>query len=114
MASRRMAETQIDDVWTMIHEHLQKEMRRLHEEIRNYPAPIPACDAQFNYLLERRDALSSEMARARELMSDNDSPEDPRVSIDEFLNISDCLGEAQKSKIRAVIENENRSREGDQ
>ena len=114
MASRRMAETQFDDVWTMIHEHLQKEMRRLHEEIRNYPAPIPACDAQFNYLLEQRDALSSELTRARELMSDNGDPENPRVSIDEFLNVSDYLGEAEKSEIRAVIENENWSREGDQ
>ncbi len=54
---------QVDAVWTMVHQHLEKEMCRVRDEIRNYPAPIPACDAQFNYLLEEREALSSELAR---------------------------------------------------
>ena len=27
-------------------------------EIRAYPTPIPRCDAQFNHLVEQRDALS--------------------------------------------------------
>lgn len=35
------------------------EKARIEEEIRNYPAPIPACDAQFNYLLERRAEIES-------------------------------------------------------
>ena len=104
---------QIDSVWTMIHEHLQEEMSRLHDEIRGYPAPIPACDAQFNYLLEKRDALSLELARARDCMTDDSGSDDPRISIDEFLNVSENLDEAIKREIRALIEN-NRSREGDQ
>jgi hypothetical protein len=32
------------------------------DELRQYPAPVTACDAQFNYLLERRDAASEELA----------------------------------------------------
>lgn len=30
----------------------------LADEIRNYPTPIPRCDAQFNHLVEQRDRLS--------------------------------------------------------
>jgi hypothetical protein len=30
------------------------ERARIVAEIRAYPPPIPACDAQFNWLLERR------------------------------------------------------------
>lgn len=35
-------------------ERLLAEKARIAAEIRAYPAPIPACDAQFNHLLERR------------------------------------------------------------
>ena len=31
-------------------------------EIRTYPVPIPACDAQYNHLLERRTALAAALA----------------------------------------------------
>ncbi len=31
-------------------------------EIRAYPVPIPACDAQYNHLLERRTALAAALA----------------------------------------------------
>jgi len=33
---------------------LEAEQRRLAEEIRHYPPPIPRCDAQFNALIEQR------------------------------------------------------------
>jgi hypothetical protein len=38
---------------------LQKERALIVEEIRSYPRPVAGCDAQFNYLLERRDAIDS-------------------------------------------------------
>jgi len=36
-------------------------------EIRAYPPPIPACDAQFNYLLDRRAALSRALVQLDEI-----------------------------------------------
>ena len=39
----------MDSVWNRIRDYLENERHRIYEEIKNYPTPIPACDAQFNY-----------------------------------------------------------------
>ena len=95
----------VNSAWAMIHQHLQEEIRRVHDEIRNYQAPIPACDAQFNYLLEEREALSAELARVREFMDKDTDSEDARSSIDAFLNFSNYLGDSAKREIRALVDN---------
>lgn len=95
-----------NSVWTRIHQHLEDEMRRVREEIRTYPAPIPACDAQYNFLLEEREALTSELYRLRELMTGGDSSRDSSSSVDEFLNLTTHLDDAAKREIRAVVDNE--------
>ncbi len=94
-----------NSAWAMINQHLQEEIRRVHDEIRNYPAPIPACDAQFNYLLEEREALSSELVRVRELMKKDADSEDARISIDAFLDFSNYLGDSAKREIRSLVDN---------
>lgn len=48
------AEEGQDALWRQIQRHLQDEKVRLFQEIRSYPPPITACDAQFNGLLEER------------------------------------------------------------
>ena len=50
-------------------ENLQKELRKLNEEIGNYPTPITGCDEQFNYLLEKRSEMEK---RIRELSKRSD------------------------------------------
>ena len=49
--------------WAALRRQLERLMREVREEIRAYPAPIPACDAQFNRLLELRRLLPEELAR---------------------------------------------------
>jgi hypothetical protein len=44
-----------------IREQLEAERHRVNEEIRTYPTPIAACDAQFNYLLEERARIALEL-----------------------------------------------------
>ena len=34
---------------------------KVNEQIGSYPPPIPACDAQFNYLLDERTRISNEL-----------------------------------------------------
>lgn len=97
---------QFDSAWAMIHHYLQKEIHRVHDEIRNYPAPIPACDVQFNFLLEEREALSSELARARECMKEDTDTGDARSSVDAFLKFSTYLGDSAKKEIRALVDND--------
>lgn len=91
-------------VWSRIHQHLEDEMRRVREEIRAYPSPIPACDAQYNYLLEEREALTSELCRVRELMKGEAPSEDVLASVDEFLNMTKHLDDAAVREIRAFVE----------
>ena len=45
-----------------VRSQLEAEKRRLDEEIRNYPTPIPRCDAQFNHLFEERERILRELA----------------------------------------------------
>lgn len=100
-----MSMVPVESAWAMIHQHLQEESHRVHGEIRNYPVPIPACDAQFNYLLEEREALSSELVRVRELMKKDADSKDARNSIDAFLDISNYLGDSAKREIRSLVDN---------
>ena len=52
--------------WRDVRRHLEGLRDAVAAEIRSSPAPIPACDAQFNHLLERRRSLVQEIARLDE------------------------------------------------
>ena len=43
---------------------LENERRRIYDELRSLPAPITACDQQFNYLLERQAAVNEALSRS--------------------------------------------------
>jgi hypothetical protein len=46
-----------------VRDHLRNAKRRLDEEIRHYPTPIPRCDAQFNHLFEERARVNLALER---------------------------------------------------
>ena len=50
---------------TEIRDFLERTRESLDEEIRQYPTPIPRCDAQFNHLYEQRARLARELDAAR-------------------------------------------------
>ncbi len=52
-----------DSDWDALRARLEHMQEAVAAEIRAYPPPIPACDAQFDHLLERREALSEALAR---------------------------------------------------
>ena len=54
-----------------IREQLEQEKRRVCAEIDDYPHPIPACDAQFNYLLEERARIFQELSRLDAMLQKN-------------------------------------------
>lgn len=51
----------VDTIVRILADNLEAERARVVNEIRTYPSPIPACDAQFNHLLEKRTRLSREL-----------------------------------------------------
>ena len=57
----RLDETDLDAL-KRLRRHTDAARIRIHQEIAAYPAPIPACDAQFNFLLEKRRKLSEQLA----------------------------------------------------
>ncbi len=59
--------------WDALRARLVQTQEAVAAEIRAYPPPIPACDAQFDHLLERREALSEALARLDSARKDGSS-----------------------------------------
>lgn len=87
----------LESLWKSIKDHLENERRRIYEEIKHYPTPIPACDAQFNYLLEERARIAQELDSLRALSKENLTRREDVKLIDEFIMSSNYIkGEAEQ------------------
>ncbi len=74
--------------WEAVRRHLEGVNASVAAEIRGYPAPIPACDAQFNHLLEQRRLLSRELTRLDAARKDGSS------TLEAFVRASPVLDDA--------------------
>ncbi|MBX3057956.1 MAG: hypothetical protein KF770_15930 [Anaerolineae bacterium] len=72
-------------LWEEIKTHLKQKRDHINDEIRNYPSPIPACDAQFNYLLEERARLTGELNRLHDLYRQGADGANAIQSLHEFM-----------------------------
>jgi len=63
----RIASLSTELEWAALRRQLECLIQEVGEEIRAYPAPIPACDVQFNRLLELRRLLPAELAQLAQL-----------------------------------------------
>jgi hypothetical protein len=73
--------------WDSLRRRLEALAADVATEIRAYPRPITACDAQFNHLLELRRLLPLEVQRLAAMAVD------PLSTIDAFLRSSPCAAE---------------------
>ncbi len=73
--------------WADLRATLEALQQTVVEEIRAYPFPIPACDAQFNRLLELRRLLPDELVRL-DAVSRNVG-----ASVEAFVQSSPCHAE---------------------
>lgn len=80
---------------------LESERDRMHREIRDYPTPIPRCDAQFNHLLEQRDSIARELQRFDGVAASGDTADASRL-IEEFISEAD-LSDAVKRDLRSIV-----------
>jgi hypothetical protein len=76
-----------DQDWDSLRHGLQALAASVATEIRAYPRPITACDAQFNHLLELRRLVPLELQRLAA------AAENPGATIDGFIASSPCGAE---------------------
>ena len=98
-----MESDRVKSLWNRIKQHLEQERQRIYDEIRNYPPPIPACDAQFNHLLEERRRISQELAELEQLSGRDLTPEQHMNSINAFVASSICINDEADQKIRSGL-----------
>ena len=65
--------------WDGLRARLTQLRQVVAAEIRTYPVPIPACDAQYNHLLERRTALAAALASLDAAREGDNTPEQFRL-----------------------------------
>ena len=91
----------VQAAWQRIRAHLESTRSLIASEISHYPAPRPACDADFNHMLEQRGRITDELNRlhaATGAPSAND-----RRQIDDFIATSKYLDDACRQAVRALI-----------
>ena len=91
--------------WGRISAFLESERGRIHDEIRAYPTPIPRCDEQFNYLLEKRERLFQELARLDTASRSSTGAGDDAARIEEFIDSSGYLDEDAKLRLKSALKN---------
>jgi hypothetical protein len=91
----------MNSVWQRIRLRLESERDRIHREIRDYPTPIPRCDAQFNHLLEQRDSIARELHRFESVAASSNTADASHL-IEAFISEAD-LGDAMKRDLRSIV-----------
>jgi len=97
-----MSDTQ--STWHDIHNLLESQRAQTIDAIRNYPPPIPACDAQFNYLLEKRDQLSVELNRLQTMCQTDGGEKHSTQDLVEFMANSKVINDDTKQNFRYKLQ----------
>jgi hypothetical protein len=83
--------------------HLQHKREQITTEIRNYPPPIPACDAQFNYLLEQRARIEQALSQLDALQKEGPAHHARIDVLDEFIQSSEYIPDEVKQTVRIFL-----------
>lgn len=71
--------------WQSIYRQLNNQRDAIIDEIRSYPPPIPACDVQYNYLLEQRTRVLRELKQLSRIELDDNNALQEFVATSAFL-----------------------------
>jgi hypothetical protein len=83
--------------WQAVRDHLMREKERIVAEIRNYPPPIAGCDAQYQFLTERRHLIAQELVRLEATQGGG------TAALDDFIASSAFIDAALARRMRARI-----------
>lgn len=82
---------------------MESEKERIFQEIRRYPPPIPACDEQFNRLLEERATVLQEVGRVGGILKKALTAGEEIELLDEFVDSSRHLHHEVVENIRQSL-----------
>ena len=94
----------LETVWQTVKEHLKRKKSQISEEIFHYPPPIPACDVQFNYLLEQRARLVQTLRQLDTLSQAPLSSQERLQRMREFIFSSPELDETTIQEICSLLQ----------
>ncbi len=83
---------------------LERHKDRICEEIRNYPKPIPACDLQFNALLEDRASVGRSLRRLADLSGQGLTVEGQIEIVESLLASSQSMSADMVREIRSSLD----------
>ncbi len=93
----------LESICNDIKARLERSKEQVHTEIRHYPPPIPACDVQFNQLLERRARVLQELEQLQALSARAPAAEADIKRLDGLITASTFIDDEVKQKIRASL-----------
>ena len=96
----------LESMWNEIKVHLVDRRRALAAEIRDYPTPIPRCDAQFNHLYEQQARLAQELDRIGALAGKNPKREDCVELIERFIASAPYTDDGAERSLRSRMKTE--------
>src|SRR5260370_39428969 len=91
----------VASMWNEIVLHLEDRRRALPAENRNYPTPIPRCDAQFNHLYEQQSRLARELDRIGALAGKGLKREDLVGLIEGFIASAPYTDDGDEREFRS-------------
>ena len=92
----------IASLWEEIRSTLERRQEAIYEAIRDYPPPIPACDAHYNHLLEERTRIAGELGRVRHALSRSDAPS--TAELEAFVEASAFLDDGARVRVLERLE----------
>jgi|SRR5579864_2369905 len=98
-AVREKRQAVLEAAWNEIAADLQRRRQALAAEIRDYPTPIPRCDAQFNHLYEQQARLARDRERWSALAADGSYAK----ILEEFVRSAPYTDDAEEKNLRARL-----------
>lgn len=96
--------TGVRDAATLMLADLDQQRLTLSRELHSIPPPVPACDVDFNRLLEQRAAIVDEMQRLKQILA-GDPDESGLLS---FCQGSLALSAGTRARVEALLHREPR------
>lgn len=87
-------------IWQEVFTYLEGRKQHIADEIMHYPPPIPACDLQFNYLLEERARIGQLLRALEELRRQAEGGDEIRNQLGTLIDRCGYVEGAQANRWR--------------